>query len=140
MPANESGFLGRELQFFWATGELGPLVAVPGVTDKGITRQGATIDVSSDEDGGYRVLLGRIGQREINITLSGFLKSNVLRAAWHGGDSTCFGLFRMVWPNGDQLDGSAVLANFDETGKFDGAETFTAAIQTTGPWTYQQGT
>lgn len=131
MTGNTDGFLGREVKFKFGAGD-GPLVEIPGCKEKGISRQGQPVDVTSDEDGGWRELLGTIGMRSLDINISGVTRSDILHNAWHGGDATCFGTFEITYPNGRRLTGGCCLVNYEETGSVADAVAFTSQFQSTG--------
>lgn len=125
--------LGREVQFFW--GGNSPQDQIEGVREKGVTFGGDAIDITSDEDGGYRTLMANtVGQRELNISLSGVSKSAILRRARAAGETS--NQARLVYPNGDEISGLFELVKYEETDKYNDAATFTAEIQSNGVYTY----
>lgn len=111
--------------------------AILGVKEKGVTRNGEPVDVSSDESGGVRELLNVSKRDEVNITLSGITKDRVLKTEWHSKNR--LGPRSLTYPNGDVLAGDFYLASYTETGPFEDAMTFQAELRSSGTITYTAG-
>ena len=124
-------FAGRNLELEWAT------ESIAGVREKGLSLNGEPINVTSDEDNGRRMLLGVSAEDEVNITLSGVTKSNVLKAAWFGNDRT--ETVTITYPNGDVVEGQFFLASYTDNGPYNDASTFDAELRSTGEVTFTPG-
>jgi predicted secreted protein len=125
--------LGRQVQLLWGNGS--PQQPIEGLREKGVTFGGDAIDVTSDEDGGFRTLIeNTVGQRELNITLSGVSKSPILRRARAAGQTSANAT--LIYPNGDTITGLFELVKYEETDKYNDAATFTAEIQSNGEYVY----
>lgn len=123
-----AGFAGRAVVFTW-NGQ-----AVAGTREKGITFNGEAINVTSDEDDGWRTLLDVSAEDSIDISLSGVTKDDVLANAYMTGQRT--GIARLEYPNGRVIEMDAYLANYGEAAPYNNATTFTATIQSTGVPTF----
>lgn len=123
-----SGFLGRSVQLDWGGTALG------GVRTKGLELNGEPVDVTSDEDGGWRVLLTEPGENQVNITVSGVTKSDVLKTDWFTGNRTR--AVALDYPDGGTVSGTFYLATYTETGNYNDAVTFDATLQSSGPVSY----
>ena len=130
MPAN----IGRAIELEW--GSNSP-ATIPGVREKGIALNGNPVDVTSDEDDGWRTLLEEPGENQINISVSGVTKSDVLRDAWFNGDRLDTAV--ITFPDGGVLTGQFLLATYNETGTYNDAITFEAELQSSGVITYTPG-
>lgn len=106
---------------------------VAGVREKSVSLNGEPIDVTNDDDNGWRTLLSVSQQDEVNITVSGVTKDDVLRAAWFG---TRMDNAELVWPDGAKIEGTFVLASYTETGAYQDAITFEAELRSSGEVTY----
>ena len=124
--------LGRAVTF--EIGDGSPLESIAGIQEKGISRAGSPIDVTSDEDGGWRVLLTDPGQNEVNISVSGVVKVDTLREMWHSADRTK--IIRVTYPGGGILEGTFFMASYNEAKPFAGAITFDAEFQSSGAVEY----
>lgn len=124
MPA----FKGRSIAFLWGG------VAIQGVREKGITRNGDPIDISSDDSLGWRELLDLSAEDQVDIKLSGVVKSEQLRKDWHAGARTK--IVTITYPDNSVISGTFYLNNFGETGVYNDATTFEGSLQSTGAVTY----
>jgi predicted secreted protein len=108
--------------------------AIDGVREKGIALAGEPIDITSDEDDGWRTLLATVGENQVTITLSGVTKSNVLRAAWFSGART--EAVVVTYPSMGSFTGDFFLASYSESDPYNDATTFDCELQSTGEVTY----
>lgn len=110
--------------------------ALLGVREKGITQAGEPVDVTSDDDDGWRRLLDDNGaaQDNVDVNVSGVVKSSRLKEIWYSRDRT--GTLSLDYPTGHRLSGTAVLVNYNETGNYNDAVTFEATFQFSGPVTF----
>lgn len=131
MPAGD-GTLGRKVIFTWNG------APVEGVREKGLACAGEAINVSDDDANGVRQLLDEPGEDTIDISLSGVTKSDVLAAAWHDRTKR-IGAVTMTYPNGRVVAGDFYLASYNETGAYNDAMTFEAALQNTGDVSFTPG-
>lgn len=120
--------LGRSIEFEWNG------AAVLGVREKGIAVAGEAINISSDEDLGWRKLLEEAGENQVDISLSGVTKDTRLKTDWFAGTRTRTA--SLTWPSGDVMVGTFYLATLNFTGPYNDAETFEASIQSSGIITF----
>lgn len=126
--AHEDGWLGREVMFQWNG------VEIEGVREKGITLNGESVNVTSDENNGWRRLLRVSGENSIDVSLSGVTKSQLLKTAWLTGQRTATAT--ITYPDGSVLEFEAYLATFTDTGPYNDAMTFEASLQSSGEPTW----
>lgn len=130
MPAG-TGTLGRKVVFTWNG------ATIEGVREKGVACAGEPINVSDDDSDGVRELLDEPGESTIDISLSGVSKDETLATDWHAGDR--IGAVTLTYPNGRVVSGDFFLASYSETGAYNDAITFEAALQNTGAVTFTAG-
>jgi predicted secreted protein len=123
-----TGRIGRKVTFTWDGAE------IPGVREKGVALAGEAIDVTSDEDDGWRKLLEEAAENQVTISISGVTKSAALKAAWFAGNRT--EAVSLGYPGGSTITGTFYLASYSESEPYNGATTFEAEIQSTGEITY----
>lgn len=126
------GFLGRDIGFRW--GGDSPANTILGVREKGIEMNGEAIDVTSDENDGWRVVLQEAGQNEVTISLSGVTKDTTLKQAWFSGLRTQTAV--LTYPDGGVISGVFYLQSHTETGTYNDATTFEAELISSGVITY----
>jgi TP901-1 family phage major tail protein len=111
-------------------------VVLAGVRTKTVTINGEPIDVTTDDDSGYRTLLGDPATRSIDLSVEGITKDATLRAIVAGGGSQMLTDITVEYPNGDEISGDFYLVSIEEAGEYQDAVTFTASLQSSGEYTY----
>jgi TP901-1 family phage major tail protein len=127
--------LGRKIKFKW--GAAAPLAEIAGVREKGVTLNGEAVDVTADDNSGWRELLADPAENQVEISLSGVTKSHVLKADWFGGTRTK--LAEIEYDDGAKIAGSFYLSSYSETGAYNDAATFEATLMSSGIVTYTPG-
>jgi len=119
-----------------------PGTLIAGVRTKGITINGAPIDITSDDDAGYRKLLDEPGQLDVAISVSGILTNQQLANDALSTTDRVKGLeFRWVGTTQNGfVRGDFFMESFAITGEYNGAATFEASFLSTGTISYQQAT
>lgn len=109
---------------------------IAGLRTKGISVNGEPIDVTTDDDAGYRTLLAEAGQMALDISLDGITKDNELRQAINADTTLTLAGASIEYPNGDTITGTFLLVSLEESGAYNDAITFTGSLQSSGQWTY----
>lgn len=123
MPAQP----GRSVTVQWAA------AALLGVREMGINLNGEPIDVTSGEDAGWRTLLSAAQQQQVDITISGVDKDEVLKQAWFNDREDTL---TVTYPSGDTISGTFVMSSYTENDAYQDAVTFEATFQSSGVVTY----
>lgn len=120
--------VGRALALEWGA------TPVAGVREKSIALNGEPIDVTDDDDDGWRALLAdEAAQNEVTISVNGVTKDDTLRAAWFGTRTSAM---TVTFPDGGTISGNFFLQSYTETGAYNDAVTFEAEFQSSGIVTY----
>lgn len=128
------GFPGRDVILKWDG------AIVPGVREKSAAVNKEPIDVTADDSAGWRELLAKAAQHQVDISISGATKSPVLRiAAFSTNENDSIKPVTIEYPDGGTITGDFYLASYNETGTHNDAVTFEASLQSTGPVTYTPG-
>lgn len=114
-------------------------VICSGVTTKDIKYNGEPIDITSDDDLGWRTLLSEPGLQSIDISFEGVAKDSVLRTLVITEARMLTGV-SIVYPNGDTLAGSFYMAGFSEKGETNDAIKFSCELQSSGKPTFTAAT
>lgn len=120
--------LGRRVTFSWNS------AAVLGVREKGLTINGEPVDITSDENSGWRTLLDEPGEYSVDIKISGVTKDERFIADLFAGNVQRAA--SLTWPSGAVLSGTFQLTNHAETEPYKDAMTFEASLQSSGTVTY----
>lgn len=109
---------------------------IAGIRTKGVSVNGEPIDVTTDDDAGYRTLLADAGTYSIDLSIEGVTKDDTLRALIMAGGSLMLTDITVEYPDGHTLAGNFFLASLEETGTYNEAVTFSGSLQSSGTWTY----
>lgn len=126
---------GRQVVFTW--GSESPPVEIAGVREKSVELNGEPIDITSDENDGWRTLLSIPAENQVNVNLSGVTKDRTLVTDWFAGTRTREAVF--TFPDGSVITGEFFLATYSETATYNEAVAFEASLQSTGVVSYTPG-
>ena len=117
-----------------------------GITSKGVSIAKEAIDITSDEDNGYRTLLDDVGSKTLDISFSGVTKDTTIRTLINTDGSQLYTDITVEFPpvgaqtTGDTISGSFFLNSVSETGgDSNGTISFDGALQLSGEWTDTAG-
>ena len=116
---------GRGLVVERASGSPATFAVIKGVRTKNPTVTREPIDVTTDDDAGWRTLLAEPGQRQIDLSFSGITEDETLIAAIMSGASVVETI-RIIVPTGGSFEGDF----------FFNAVTFEGELQSSGEITY----
>lgn len=123
MP-EENGTLGRLVQFTWNDDYVG------AAREKGLTINNNPVDVTVDEDSGWRTLLEEPGEVQVDIALSGVDRDGSFRNAALNGPRQ--GTGKLTYPNGYEIEGTFNIASYTDGIPYNNAVTFSATLQSSG--------
>lgn len=139
--------VGRTITVYW--GDESPQPAVAGVRTKSVTLSGEPVDITNDDSDGWRELLDAAQINSIELTVSGVLLNDTLRADWFNGASATGSRnqdakFEYPLASGGatpaDISGKFYLKDYNETGNHDGEVTFEATFLSNGAATYTAAT
>lgn len=128
-----AGANGRALQIKWDS------VTLVGVRTKGYTVTNDYVDVTTDDDLGWRTLLATPGLRSVEATVGGISSDQVLLAEVMKSNITGEPLTVELPTTTGTLSGTFLCSSFEQTGEHDGAVEFSATFMSTGVVTYTAG-
>lgn len=127
-----AGANGRALQIKWDS------VTLVGVRTKGWTATADLVDVTTDDDNGWRTLLATPGLKSVEVTVGGISSDQVLiNEFFNGTGETLTG--ELPTTTGT-IAGTFYLSSFEQTGEHDGAVEFSATFMSSGVVAYTAGT
>ena len=129
-----AGANGRALTIDWDA------VTLVGVRTKGYTITNDHVDVTTDDDDGWRALLADPGLRSMEVTVGGISSDQVLVAAMLAASITGETLSVGLPTTTGTLAGTFFISSFEQTGEHDGAVEFSASFMSSGVITYTAGT
>lgn len=127
-----AGANGRALQIKWDS------VTLVGVRTKGWTATADLVDVTTDDDNGWRTLLATPGLRSVEVTVGGISSDQVLISEFFNGTGKT--LTGELPTTTGTISGTFYLSSFEQTGEHDGAVEFSATFMSSGVVAYTAGT
>lgn len=128
-----AGFNGRDLTIDWDS------TTLVGVRTRGYTVTNDYVDVTTDDDTGWRTLLADPGLRSLEVTVGGITSDEVLLADIMAA-SVAMTTLQVDLPSSlttpGNLSGSFLISEFENNGEHDGAVEFSATFMSTGTVTY----
>lgn len=128
-----AGANGRALTIRWDS------VTLVGVRTKGYTVTNDYVDVTTDDDSGWRTLLATPGLRSVEATVGGISSDQVLLAEVMKANITGEPLTIELPTTTGTLAGTFLCSSFEQTGEHDGAVEFSATFMSNGVVTYTAG-
>lgn len=129
-----AGANGRALTLDWDA------VTLAGVRTKGYTITNDHVDVTTDDDDGWRALLADPGLRSMEVTVGGISSDQVLLAEILKASITGETLTTQLPTTTGTLAGLFFISSFEQSGEHDGAVEFSATFMSSGVITYTAGT
>lgn len=128
-----AGTNGRALTIRWDS------VTLVGVRTKGYTVTNDYVDVTTDDDQGWRTLLATPGLRSVEVTVGGISSDQVLLAEVMKSNITGEPLTVELPTTTGTLAGTFLCSSFEQTGEHDGAVEFSATFMSSGAVVYTAG-
>lgn len=131
-----SGFNGRLLTIDFDS------TTLVGVKTRGFTINAEPVDVTNDDDSGWRTLLAEPGLRSVEIPVAGITSDEVLIAKIMETGTFTIDNAEILLATGvgqttpGKLAGAFFLSTFEQTGEHDGSVEFTATLMSSGAITY----
>jgi TP901-1 family phage major tail protein len=118
-------------------------VVIAGLRTATLSWSGESIDITSGEDDGKRLLLAASGQEQLDISVEGIMKANVFRDLVLGSASKMLTDIEIEWPiitspntTEATLSGNFRISSYEEGAPYNDAITFSATLESSGAWTY----
>ena len=109
---------------------------IAGVRTKTVAIAGEPIDITTDDDLGYRTMLAEAGTYSIDLTVEGVTKDDTLRSVILTGGTLLLTDISIEYPDGSTITGDFFLASVEDSGEYADALTFSASLQSSGAWVY----
>jgi predicted secreted protein len=109
---------------------------IAGMQAKTASVNNNPVDVTTDDELGFRTLMSDPGVKSMDISFDGITKDTTLRALIMANASQLFTDITLEYPNGDTVSGDFFLANLEEAGDTGDALKFSGSLQSSGVWTY----
>jgi predicted secreted protein len=118
-------------------------VVIAGARSVTLSWGGQSIDVTSGEDDGIRLLLAASAQEQVDIKFEGIEKASVFQNLALSSASKMLTDITIEWPiftpgntTEATLSGNFRLSAYEEGAPYNDAMTFSATLESSGAWTY----
>jgi len=119
-------------------------VVIAGLRTATLSWSGESIDVTTGEDAGVRLLLELSGQEQLDISIEGIMKAEEFRDITIGaGSARILDDIEITWPIANPvnttpatLTGDFRISSYEEGSPYNDAITFTGTLESTGPFVY----
>ena len=117
---------------------------IAGLRNVTLSWGGESINVTTGDDSGKRLLLAASGEEQIDISFDGLTTDSVLRDIALGSGSKLLTDITIEWPlfdsatNSDPADisGDFRFPSYEEGAPYQDAITFSGSLESSGAWTY----
>lgn len=109
---------------------------IAAIREKTVAIGAEPVDITTDDDAGWRTLLAEPGQRQIDISFSGVTTDDLLLAAIMAGTPFALEDIEVEFPSGATLAGDFFMTSLSQTGTYNEATTFEGELQSSGAVTY----
>jgi TP901-1 family phage major tail protein len=110
---------------------------VAGVRTKTVTINKEPIDVTTDDENGWRTLLDRPSVRSVDISVEGVTKDDSLKAAMLGSETShVLNVVAVEYADGSMAIGKFHFTSLEDSGEYTDAVQFSASLQSSGPVTF----
>lgn len=133
MATTPKAMVGRKVTFT----PVGSGTPLTGMRTKTITMNNEAIDITSDDDLGWRTLLGDDpALRSMDMSVEGVTKDDTLIALAMTGGSGLISEYEMEFPGWGKVTGDFHIGTVELGATYNEAVTFSATISSSGPLTY----
>jgi predicted secreted protein len=124
-----TAFVGRKALF--KKGE----TTVAAVRTRSMTLGNEVVDITSDDDNGFRTMLAEPGTKTLDLTLEGVFKdATMLTVAMSASD--ILDAFSILFPSIGTIAGDFVVTSFEAGAAYNEAGTFSCSLQSSGTFTF----
>lgn len=116
---------------------------IAGIRTATMSWSGESIDITSGEDNGKRLLLAASGQEQIDLSIEGIMKADVFKNLVLGSSSKMLTDIEIEWPivtspntTEATLAGDFRISSYEEGAPYNDAITFSMTLESSGAWTY----
>jgi predicted secreted protein len=136
-----TGFPGRDAALYVSQGGSPETFAkLAGARTTAMTLNNEPVDVTNIDSNGFRELLPDGGVQSMDATISGIVKNHIVyRDVQLQAQQRTIQKYQFRSGNGDIWEADMVISNLQRTGEYNGAETFSISLQSSGTISFNIG-
>lgn len=112
------------------------VTTIAGVKTKSMSIANEPVDITSDDDAGFRALLAAAGTRALDFSVEGTAKDTTLLTTAIGADAGLLTGYSLFFPTVGTVAGDFFLTSFELSGETAAAVTFSASLVSSGAYTF----
>ena len=109
---------------------------IANVVSKTFSINNEPIDITDDDDEGFRTLLELSGVRSIDASFEGVMKADTMLAIAAAADPTLITADELQFHSGAKITGNFRFNSFEASGESAGRVQFSGSLQSSGAWTF----
>jgi predicted secreted protein len=109
-------------------------VKIAAIVSKTVSINNEPVDITNDDDSGFRTLLEASGTRSIDISFEGVSTDDVLLSVAAGAAPTLITADEIEFPSGLTITGSFRFNTYEVSGEVAGRVQFSGTLQSSGAW------
>ncbi|CAN5263350.1 hypothetical protein BH10PLA2_BH10PLA2_00660 [soil metagenome] len=95
------------------------------------------VDITNKDSAGFRTLLEGAGVKSLTVNASGLASTDTTYETFKGlAQAATLNIFQLVEPDGDTIEASFLITNFEASGDYNKEFTFTCTLESSGALTY----
>ena len=128
------GIVGRDIKFY--KGDIATGTAIVCRT-KSLTIGNESIDVTSDNDDGFRTLLAKAAQKQIDMTVEGVIRQDdFLADVLDPSSASLLEAYTINIPGIGEITGDFRFSSVEVGAPYNEAATFSSTVESSGPWVF----
>ncbi len=123
--------------FLLKSGTAAAGTTLAGMRTTGMTLNNEQVDVTTKDSAGWRTLLEGAGVQSLSLSAEGVFNNAAVEHTVRGyAFANSINAFALVFPDGDYIEGSFAISNFQRAGAHNGEETYSMAFESSGQPVY----
>lgn len=111
------------------------LTTVAAIRTRSITLGNEPVDITSDDDSGFRTMLAEPGNKTLDMTIEGVFKDATMLTIAMSTSDILEG-FTLLFPTIGTFGGDFVITSFESAAAYNEAGTFSCSLQSSGTFTF----
>jgi len=95
------------------------------------------VEITNKDSASFRTLLEGAGTKSLSISVSGLASTDATFETFKGlAQAASLNTYQLVEPDGDTIEASFLITNFEASGEYNKEFTFTATLESSGTLTF----
>lgn len=127
----------KGLSMLLRLGAVASSTTVAGLKETTLSLNNEMVDVTTKDSAGYRTLLAQAGTQSLTISASGTAATETgFETIQNYAFANSINTMNVIFGDGDTIEGSFQITKFDVAGSYNGAQTYSITLESSGQWTF----